>query len=158
MSEEKPEKATDTPKREDLIAMTSDIVAAYVAKNPVASNELPGFIETVYNSMSKAVAPAAPEADQKPAVPIKRSVRDDAIVCLECGKAQKTLKRHLTAAHDTTPEEYRAKWRLPPDYPMVAPSYAEKRRSLAKQIGLGRKSAATKKSAPKRKTNNRKKG
>ncbi len=125
--------------RSELLELTSDIVVAYAGNNSIASTDLPALIETVYKTLSQiGHAPVEAESQQKPAVPVKRSVTDHAVVCLECGKGQKTLKRHLAAAHGMTPEEYRAKWRLPADYPMVAPDYAEKRRKLAKQIGLGR--------------------
>ena len=140
----------DAPKQDELIALTSDVVAAYVSKNSVSTNDLPDLIGSVYGKLSTLAAPEEPEVKQEPAVPIKRSVKNDAILCLECGKAQKMLKRHLASAHGLAPEEYRAKWRLPHDYPMTAPDYAEKRRSLAKQIGLGRKPEAAKKAPAKR--------
>ena len=124
----------------DLLVLTSDIVAAHVSKNPVSTNELPGLIETVYRKLDELGGqPAAPGPELRPAVPIKKSVQDDHIVCLEDGKKLKMLKRHLKTAYNMTPNEYRAKWGLPPDYPMVAPAYARKRQQLAKQIGLGRK-------------------
>lgn len=139
--------------RSELLELTSEIVAAYAGNNALPSADLPQLIQTVYNSLSGVGAAAAePESDQKPAVPVKKSVTDTAIVCLECGKGQKMLKRHLAAAHGLTPEEYRAKWRLNYDYPMVAPAYAETRRKLAKQIGLGRKPAAAPKGGRKRKS------
>lgn len=134
----KPE-PSDAPKQDELIALTSDVVAAYVSNNSISTNDLPELIQIVHGKLSSLAVPEEPEVKQVPAVPIKRSVRKDAILCLECGKGQKMLKRHLASAHGLTPEEYRAKWRLPHDYPMTAPDYVEKRRSLAKQIGLGRK-------------------
>ena len=138
MSEEKVERA-------ELLELTSEIVAAYAGNNALPSSDLPQLIQTVYDTLSGVGAPgAAPEAEQKPAVPVKKSVGNSEIVCLECGKGQKMLKRHLAAAHGLTPEEYRAKWRLPFDYPMVAPDYAETRRQLAKEIGLGRKPGSAK--------------
>lgn len=144
------------PTHGELIALTSEVVTAYVGNNAVATADLPELIGTVYGKLSAlGGTPTEPEVEQKPAVPLKRSVTNGAIICLECGKPQKMLKRHLGAAHGLTPEAYRAKWRLPYDYPMVAPDYSDKRRSLAKQIGLGRKPA---KAAPKRKTNRKKTG
>ena len=124
----------------ELLTLTSEIVAAHVSNNAVSSTDLPNVIETVFSTLSGLGGAAAePEVEQKPAVPVKKSVTDDHIVCLEDGKKMKMLKRHLKTAYDMTPEEYRAKWNLPPDYPMVAPSYARKRQELAKKIGLGRK-------------------
>ena len=124
--------------RSELIALTSNIVAAYAANNAVPSADLPGLIEAVFHALSGLGAPAA-EPEQKPAVSIKKSITDKFIVCLECGKELKVLKRHLRSAHDTNPDEYRAKWGLAHDYPMVAPDYVALRRKLAKKIGLGRK-------------------
>ena len=124
----------------ELLTLTSEIVAAHVSNNAVSSTDLPSLIETVFSTLSGLGGkPEAPEVELKPAVPIKKSVTDDHIVCLEDGKKLKMLKRHLKTAYDMTPEEYRAKWGLPPDYPMVAPAYARKRQELAKKIGLGRK-------------------
>ena len=139
--------------RAEILELTAEIVAAYAGKNPLPSSDLPPLIETVFRTLSQVgSATAETESQQKPAVSVKKSVTDKAVVCLECGRGQKTLKRHLAAAHGMTPEEYRAKWRLSPDYPMVAPEYAEKRRQLAKQIGLGRAPAAKPKSSRKRKS------
>jgi len=124
----------------ELLALTSDIVAAHVSNNAVPSTELPGLIETVFTTLSHLGGePAEPEVELKPAVPVKRSVTDDFLICLEDGKKLKMLKRHLKTAYDMTPEDYRAKWGLAHDYPMVAPNYAKKRQELAKKIGLGRK-------------------
>lgn len=124
----------------ELLSLTADIVSAHVSNNAVPNTELPGLIETVFYTLTGLGAPEPePEVELKPAVPIKKSVTDDHIVCLEDGKKLKMLKRHLKTAYNMTPEEYRAKWGLPPDYPMVAPSYAAKRQQLAKKIGLGRK-------------------
>jgi predicted transcriptional regulator len=126
-----------------LIELTTQIVAAYVRQNSVAVSDLPSTLNTVYstlNSLGKAVEPVAEKP--KPAVPIKKSVTPDYIVCLEDGKMLKMLKRHLRSTYDMTPEEYRTKWDLPPDYPMVAPNYAVRRSEFAKSIGLGRKPAA----------------
>jgi predicted transcriptional regulator len=123
----------------DLIAHTSEIVAAYVSANTVAPDALAGIIEAVHAKL-KALATPAPEAaapELTPAVSIKRSVTTDHIICLEDGKKLKTLKRHLASRYGMTPDEYRAKWGLARDYPMVAPSYAAKRSELAKAAGLG---------------------
>ncbi len=121
----------------ELLTLTSDIVANHASNNAVPSTDLSGLIETVFHTLSD--LGAHPEPEQKPAVPIKKSVSKQFIVCLECGKPQKMIKRHLHNAHDTNPVEYRAKWGLAHDYPMVAPVYAALRRKLAKEIGLGRK-------------------
>ena len=123
-----------------LLELTSDIVAAHVSNNPVPIGELPGLIETVFGKLNVLSKPLEePKVELKPAVPPKRSVTDDYIICLEDGKKLKMLKRHLKTAYDMTPDDYRRKWGLPHDYPMVAPSYAKKRQQLAKKIGLGRK-------------------
>ena len=121
--------------RGELLALTAEIVAAHVGNNAVAGQSV---FETLRGLAS--VEPAA-SVELTPAVPIKRSVTDDAIVCLECGKKLKILKRHLMTDHGLTPEQYRARWGLKPDYPMVAPNYSAQRQALAKQIGLGRKPA-----------------
>ena len=127
----------------ELLELTSDIVAAHVSNNPVPLGELPGLIQTVYVTLSGLNAPAVePEVELKPAVNPKKSVTDDYIICLEDGKKLKMLKRHLKTAYDMSPEQYRAKWGLAHDYPMVAPNYAKKRQQLAKKIGLGRKPRA----------------
>ena len=124
---------------ETLITLTSDIVAAHVSNNSVAVEDVPTLIHNVYGAL--AGLGTAPQAEEKPepAVSIRASVKSDHLVCLEDGKKMKMLKRHLMTDHGLTPAEYRARWGLPADYPMVAPDYAEKRRTLAKQIGLGRK-------------------
>jgi predicted transcriptional regulator len=129
--------------KETLITLTSDIVAAHVSNNSVSVDDLPTLISNVYGALSGLgeEAPAA-EAPPEPAVSIRSSVKPDHIVCLEDGKKLKMLKRHLATHYNLTPEQYRARWNLPADYPMVAPNYAEKRRELAKQIGLGRKPGA----------------
>ncbi len=136
---------------DDLLHITSDIVSAHVSNNPVPLGELPGLIQTVYSTLTGLSTPAPePKVELTPAVNPKRSVTDEYIVCLEDGKKLKMLKRHLSTAYDMTPAEYRAKWGLSHDYPMVAPAYARKRQELAKKIGLGRKPAATA-AAPRRK-------
>ena len=120
----------------ELLTHTSDIVASHTSHNVVPSTDLSGLIETVFNTLSGLGAPPA-EPEQKPMVPIEKSVGKQFITCLECGKEQKMLKRHLHTAHDTNPDEYRAKWGLGHDYPMIAPVYAALRRKIAKEIGLG---------------------
>ncbi len=123
---------------EVLITLTSDIVAAHVSNNSVAVSDLPLLIQNVYGALSGLRADAAPPAPkQEPAVSIRSSIKPDHIVCLEDGKKLKLLKRHLMTHYQMTPDEYRAKWGLPADYPMVAPNYADQRRALAKKIGLG---------------------
>ena len=126
------------PKPTELLSLTSNIVAAHVSNNSVPVADLPTLIRDVYNTLSNVGGPA-PKAEERPtpAVPIKKSVAPDYIVCLEDGKKLKMLKRHLKTAYNMTPEEYREKWGLPADYPMVAPNYAKQRSRLAKQIGLG---------------------
>jgi predicted transcriptional regulator len=125
--------------RSELLSLTSDIVASHVSNNPVSMADLPQLIEQVYTSLKNLAEPAAePKEELKPAVPIKKSVTDDYIICLEDGKKMKMLKRHLATAYGMTPEQYREKWGLSPDYPMVAPSYSLKRQRLAKENGLGR--------------------
>ena len=123
----------------------SSIVSAYVSNNPTAAAQLPELITTTFqtvNSLSAGSATAEPEK-KEPAVSIKKSIRDNRLVCLECGKEFKSLKRHLMSHHGLTPDEYRSRWNLKPDYPMVAPAYAERRSKLAKEIGLGRKPKAS---------------
>lgn len=133
--------ADNSELQETMITLTADIVAAHVSNNSVAVNDLPTLISNVHGALSALAAPAAPEpaAKQEPAVSIRTSVKPDHVVCLEDGKKMKMLKRHLMTDHGMTPEQYRAKWNLAADYPMVAPNYAEKRRVLAKSIGLGTK-------------------
>jgi predicted transcriptional regulator len=125
-----------------LLRLTAEIVAAYVSKNPLPAQQIPEVISTVYSSLTglnsapKAIAAEPP----KPAVPIRKSVTPEYIVCLEDGRKLKMLKRHLRSTYNMTPDEYRAKWGLPADYPMVAPNYAAQRSDFAKKIGLGRTS------------------
>ena len=122
-----------------LIEMTARLVASYVRQNNLSADQLPELIRSVHGSLKATeVEPEPiPEKAQKPVVSIKKSITPDYIVCLEDGKRLKMLKRHLKTAYNMTPEEYRARWSLPPDYPMVAPNYAAKRSKLAKDIGLG---------------------
>jgi predicted transcriptional regulator len=130
----------DFDMKETLITLTSDIVAAHVSNNGVSVEDVPALITNVYGALA-ALGNAAPvvEKTPEPAVSIRSSVKPDHIVCLEDGKKLKMLKRHLMTHYNLTPDQYRARWNLPADYPMVAPNYAEKRRELAKKIGLGRK-------------------
>lgn len=125
--------------KETLITLTSDIVAAHVSNNGVGVEEVPQLITSVYAALAGlGTQPEPEEARPEPAVSIRSSVKPDYIVCLEDGKKLKMLKRYLRTNYDMSPEKYRARWNLPADYPMVAPNYAEKRRDLAKKIGLGR--------------------
>ncbi len=127
-----------------LLTLTADIVAAHVSNNSVAVNDLPNLIQNVHSALHEiAGKPNAPEARPEPKVPIRSSVKPDFIVCLEDGKKLKMLKRHLMTHYQMTPDQYRQKWGLAADYPMVAPNYAEQRRALAKSIGLGTKRRRT---------------
>ena len=128
-----------------IMELTAQVVVAYVSNNSLPASELPATIATVYNALGQThAASRLPEAEPVPerpipAVPIKRSVSDDHIVCLEDGKTFKSMKRHLMTEHEMTPDAYRERWDLKPDYPMVAPAYAASRSRLAKSLGLGRK-------------------
>ncbi len=137
--------------RDQLVALTADIVSAYVSKNPLPMRELADLIESVHISLAGLTSGAVQEtvAPLKPAVPVKKSVHDDYIICLEDGKKFKSLKRHLSVHFGLTPAEYRDKWGLPHDYPMVAPGYSAARSALAKSMGLGRKPSAP---APKKRS------
>lgn len=130
----------------ELLSLTTEIVAAHVSNNTVAANELPQLINQVYQSLAGVgKAPVQAIERPQPAVSVKKSVHPDHIVCLEDGKKLKMLKRHLKTAYNLSPEQYRERWNLAPDYPMVAPNYARQRSRLAKEIGLGtrgRKSSA----------------
>jgi predicted transcriptional regulator len=129
---------------DSLLTLTTDIVAAHVSNNSVAVNDLPNLIQNVHEALvGISGSRSAPEARPEPAVSIRSSIKPDFIVCLEDGKKQKMLKRHLMTNHNLTPDEYRQKWGLASDYPMVAPNYAEQRRTLAKSIGLGTKRRKT---------------
>ncbi|MGZ3258467.1 MAG: MucR family transcriptional regulator [Croceibacterium sp.] len=126
--------------KEMLVAHTTDIVVSYVANNSLAADEVSSLIQSVFGTLAGlGQESAAPAARPDPAVSIRSSVKRDHVVCLEDGKKMKMLKRHLMTDHGLTPDEYRARWGLASDYPMVAPDYADKRRDLAKKIGLGRK-------------------
>ena len=126
----------------NLLELTADIVAAYVGNNTVAQSDLPKLIANIYQSLATAPEGGvdnkpAEAMELKPAVPVRKSITPDFIICLEDGKKFKSLKRHLRTHYDLSPEQYREKWGLPADYPMVAPNYAEARSSLARKIGLG---------------------
>jgi len=136
--------------RGEILTLTAEIVAAHVGNNAVAAPEVGALIQTVFDTL-RGLATDEPvaSAELTPAVPIRRSVTDDHIVCLEDGKKLQMLKRHLMTDHGLTPESYRVKWGLRPDYPMVAPNYSAQRQALAKQIGLGRKPAPPPEPEPK---------
>jgi predicted transcriptional regulator len=128
----------------EILRMTAEVVAAYVGNNSLSATQLPEVINTVYGTFNR-VNGATTLADgqpQKAAIPVRRSITPDYIVCLEDGKRLKMLKRHLRTVYGLSPDEYRAKWRLPTDYPMVAPNYSKQRSAFAKKIGLGRSAAA----------------
>ncbi len=131
----------DQTKSQELLSLTTDIVSAHVANNTVPLAELPGLITSVYRTLAN-IGPASAEPSDRPApaVPVRKSVMPDYLVCLEDGKRLKMLKRHLNTAYNMTPEQYRERWGLPADYPMVAPNYARQRSRLAKEIGLGTRS------------------
>ncbi len=129
---------------ERLAALTAQIAASYVGHNNVAANDMPQLIATIYQSLSRlGQGKDALESRPEPAISVRRSVAPDYIICLEDGKKLKMLKRHLKTAYNMTPEQYRERWNLPADYPMVAPNYAKQRSRLAKQIGLGTASRRT---------------
>ncbi len=129
---------TDAEKS-NLVELTAQIVSAYVAKNVVASSDLPALIQGVYDALGRVAHAPEPDVREelKPAISVKKSVLPDYLICLEDGKKFKSLKRHLRTHYNLSPEEYREKWGLPIDYPMVAPNYAAARSELAKQMGLG---------------------
>lgn len=130
----------ETDINETLLTLTSDIVAAHVSNNSVAVDEITTLINNVYAALSNIQTRSEPPEEMPdPAVSVRASVKKDHIVCLDCGKKMKMLKRHLSTEHSMSPEEYRERWGLSSDYPMVAPDYAETRRDLAVKIGLGRK-------------------
>ncbi|MCX7381540.1 MAG: MucR family transcriptional regulator [Alphaproteobacteria bacterium] len=129
----------DTSNDMEVLGLTAQIVSAHVSNNSISADALPALIQDIYRTLA-AIGQGEPVVEkQQPAVPIKKSVFADHIVCLEDGKKLKMLKRHLKTAYNMTPDQYREKWGLPPDYPMVAPTYAKHRSTLAKQIGLGTK-------------------
>ena len=126
---------------ESVLGMAANIVSSYVSHNALPADQIPELIKTVYTSLNDVQSPSAEtvEEAQKPAVSVRRSITPDFIICLEDGKKLKMLKRHLRTTYGMSPEDYRAKWNLPSDYPMVAPNYAKRRSEFAKKIGLGRK-------------------
>ena len=130
---------------DDILKLAAEIVAAYVSNNPVPASELPAMIKSIHSTLGGlgGSSQAEIQTGQKPAVPVKRSVNPDYIICLEDGKKLKMLKRYLRSNYNMTPEEYRAKWGLPADYPMVAPNYAAQRSEFAKKIGLGRSASSS---------------
>jgi predicted transcriptional regulator len=138
----------------NLTDMVVDIVTAYIAKNSIPSNELPALIHNVHGALTGLGTKASVAVDdaKQPAVSIKKSVGQDYIICLEDGRKFKSLKRHLRTGYNMSPEEYRAKWNLPNDYPMVAPAYAAARSALAKQSGLGQLKRTPAKPAPRKRT------
>ena len=129
----------DSDMHAQIIQMTSDVVAAYVSNNPVQANDLPNVIERVHATIRdlSSVTPSEAPKEVTPAVSVRKSITPDYLVCLEDGKRFKSLKRHLRSKYNLSPEEYREKWGLPADYPMVAPNYAKQRSELAKKMGLG---------------------
>ena len=129
----------DMDEKSELIEMTADIVSAYVGNNSVATGDLPALIQSIYRALNNISGVAEPEpvAPKEPAVPVRRSITPEHLICLEDGRKFKSLKRHLRTKYNMSPEEYRAKWGLPKDYPMVAPNYAKERSNLAKRMGLG---------------------
>jgi predicted transcriptional regulator len=138
---------------DQVLGLTAQIVSAHVRHNTVAPEALPALIQEVYRTLSNVDKLTAPTEKPTPAVPVKQSIHPDRIICLEDGKSFSMLKRHLMTDHQLTPQQYREKWELPRNYPMVAPKYAQTRSTLAKKIGLGRKAAAT----PARKASGRRK-
>jgi predicted transcriptional regulator len=132
-------------KSDDILKLATEVVAAYVSNNPIPVSEVPAMIKSVHSTLGGLVGASQGEMPtaQKPAVPVKRSVTPDYVVCLEDGKKLKMLKRYLRSNYSMTPEEYRAKWGLPADYPMVAPNYAAQRSEFAKKIGLGRTASSS---------------
>jgi len=136
---------------DELLRMTAEVVSAYVSNNAIAAGQLPEVINSVYGSLRGLDGDGRADENLKPAVPIKKSIHPDFLVCLEDGKKLKMLKRHLRSTYNLTPDAYRQKWGLPPDYPMVAPNYAQQRSAFAKKIGLGKSGGrAAKKAAPKK--------
>ena len=125
--------------KSEIIEMTTDIVSAYVSNNSIGAADLPGLIQNVHRALAEVMSgeDMTPPEPQEPAVSVKKSITPDFLICLEDGRKFKSLKRHLRTKYDLSPDEYRAKWGLPKDYPMVAPNYAKARSDLAKQMGLG---------------------
>ena len=141
--------------REVVLGLAAEIVSAHVSNNAVPADQLPGLIQQVFNTLASVEQASVTPPKPAPAVPIKQSMRADHLTCLDCGKQFSTLKRHLRTDHQLTPQEYRQRWELPPSYPMVAPSYAKRRSTLAKKIGLGRKSTGAPRRAARKMTGRR---
>lgn len=135
--------------RAELLRMTAQITSAYVQRNQVSGDQLPELIRTVFAAISGS-SEHAPTGATTPAVPVKKSIMPDYIICLEDGRKLKMLKRHLRTAYGLSPEQYRQKWGLPPDYPMVAPNYAQQRSVFAKKIGLGRRAGSARRGRPRK--------
>lgn len=133
---------TEQPTQTELLELTSEIVSAHASNNTIAANDLLQVIKDVFATLQTLGSGNVPQERPQPPVPVKKSITPEFIICLEDGKKLKMLKRHLKTSYNMTPEEYRDRWGLPADYPMVAPNYAKKRSSLAKKIGLGRKPGA----------------
>ena len=129
-----------------MVELTAEVVGAYVSNNPIAASDLPNLINEIHAALTGLSGPAAPVEEErpKPAVSVRKSLGHDYLICLEDGKKFKSLKRHLKTHYDLSPEQYRERWGLPADYPMVAPAYAEERSRLAKEMGLGQKRKRTK--------------
>jgi predicted transcriptional regulator len=140
----------DNRGEEEILKLVTEIVSAYVSKNPVAAEDLPNVIKSVHATLGGFQGAEDTIVSRAPAVPVKKSVTPDYIVCLEDGRKLKMLKRYLRAQYGLTPEAYRAKWNLPPDYPMTAPNYAARRSEFAKQIGLGKLTGASARKSVKR--------
>ena len=128
--------------REELLQLAADIISAHASNNPLSADQLPGLIQQVFSTLATVEQKGAGPSRPEPAVPVKRSVFLDHLVCLDCGKHFSMLKRHLMTDHQLTPDQYRQRWQLPPTYPIVAPAYAKTRSALAKRVGLGRKGRA----------------
>jgi predicted transcriptional regulator len=129
---------SDNPAVQATQSLVTQIVSGYVKKNQIAPADIPTLISTVYQSLLTASKTAEPEPDRTPAVSVRQSVRPHYVVCLECGRRAKMLRRHLNDAHGLSPAQYRTKWKLSPDHPLTAPAYSEQRSTLAKKLGLGR--------------------
>ena len=147
------ERADEAKNEEGLLGLTTQVVVAYLKNNPVATADVPSIIASVHAALKglDSSSAEAPEEKPTPAVPVRRSITPDYLICLEDGRKLKTLKRHLRAAYNMTPEEYRAKWGLAADYPMVAPNYAKQRSEFARKIGLGTANAGAAKKGGRRK-------
>ena len=141
--------------RPELLGLATEIVSAHVSNNPIAADQIPGLIQQVFNALATVEQASAAPPKAEPAVPVKKSVLADHIVCLDCGKHFSMLRRHLRTDHQMTPQQYRQRWDLPSTYPLVAPDYAKTRSTMAKKIGLGRKGQAAPMKARREATRNR---